>query len=379
MWLFYSIMIGIFLILGFVNGLTPYYSRRGTPFGITVPSSHQQDSFIQMRKKRFFIQNVLLSILLSIPIVFFSNFEDQTAQDMWSGVYVIGAMLVFFVLTFVLYLKNRKAIQLWKKEEQIIVEIKKERIVVDTNYHRDLNAVSTRTIVIVQLVIVLISVAVIGFFYDRIPNQFPIHWNSQNIPDRSVEKSPLSVMMMPAMQLLMIPVLAFSHYAFIKSKQKLLTNYPQITSYQSKKFRRAWSINFLVTSIATQLLLTSTNFFSLFFAEDMAFGWMGLLIGLFIFGIVGYSSFLTWKYGQGGEKLVFSEIDEPVEEVTEVDEEKYWKLGMFYYNSEDPAIFVEKRFGIGSTINLARWQSWACIAGLILFCIFIGVIPLIME
>ena len=379
MWLFYSIMIGIFLILGFVNGLTPYYSRRGTPFGITVPSSHQQDSFIQMRKKRFFIQNVLLSILLSIPIVFFSNFEDQTAQDMWSGVYVIGAMLVFFVLTFVLYLKNRKAIQLWKKEEQIIVEIKKERIVVDTNYHRDLNAVSTRTIVIVQLVIVLISVAVIGFFYDRIPNQFPIHWNSQNIPDRSVEKSPLSVMMMPAMQLLMIPVLAFSHYAFIKSKQKLLANYPQITSYQSKKFRRAWSINFLVTSIATQLLLTSTNFFSLFFAEDMAFGWMGLLIGLFIFGIVGYSSFLTWKYGQGGEKLVFSEIDEPVEEVTEVDEEKYWKLGMFYYNSEDPAIFVEKRFGIGSTINLARWQSWACIAGLILFCIFIGVIPLIME
>lgn len=379
MWLFYSIMIGVFLILGFVNGLTPYYSRRGTPFGITVPSSHQQDSFIQMRKKRFFIQNVLLSILLSIPIVFFSNFEDQTAQDMWSGVYVIGAMLVFFVLTFVLYLKNRKAIQLWKKEEQIIVETKKERIVVDTNYHRDLNAVSTRTIVIVQLIIVLISVAVIGFFYDRIPNQFPIHWNSQNIPDRSVEKSPLSVMMMPAMQLLMIPVLAFSHYAFIKSKQKLLTNYPQITSYQSKKFRRAWSINFLVTSIATQLLLTSTNFFSLFFAEDMAFGWMGLLIGLFIFGIVGYSSFLTWKYGQGGEKLVFSEIDEPVEEVTEVDEEKYWKLGVFYYNPEDPSIFVEKRFGIGSTINLARWQSWACIAGLVLFCIFIGVIPLLME
>ena len=379
MWLFYSIMIGIFLILGFVNGLTPYYSRRGTPFGITVPSSHQQDSFIQMRKKRFFIQNVLLSILLSIPIVFFSNFENQTAQDMWIGIYVIGAMLVFFVLTFILYLQNRKAIQLWKKEEQIIVETKKERIVVDTNYHRDLNAVSTRTIVIVQLVIVLISVAVIGFFYDRIPNQFPIHWNSQNIPDRSVEKSPLSVVMMPTMQLLMIPVLAFSHYAFIKSKQKLLTNYPQITSYQSKKFRRAWSINFLVTSIATQLLLTSTNFFSLFFAEDMAFGWMGLLIGLFIFGIVGYSSFLTWKYGQGGEKLVFSEIDEPVEEVTEVDEEKYWKLGVFYYNPDDPSIFVEKRFGIGSTINLARWQSWACITGLVLFCIFLGVIPLLME
>ena len=35
-----------------------------------------------------------------------------------------------------------------------------------------------------------------------------------------------------------------------------------------------------------------------------------------------------------------------------------WKLGVFYFNRNDPALFVEKRFGIGWTLNLAHPASW---------------------
>lgn len=379
MLLFNIIMTFTLILMGVINGLTPYYSRRGTPFGITVPNAHQQDSFIQMLKKRFLIQNIVLSLLFSAPLFFFFNIENTEAQEMWSSLYLIGAVFLFIILTFVLYLRNRKAIQLWKKENNIFTDVKKERIVVDTNYHSDLKTISTRTIVISQLAIVLISIGVTVFFYDRIPNEFPINWNSQNVPNRFVDKSALSVMMMPVIQLLMIPVMSFGHYSFIKSKQKLLSSYPQLTSKQSKKFRRAWSIYFLITSIALQLLLMLTNFFSLFFANDEGLSWMGIVIGVFVFGIVGYSIFLTWKYGQGGEKLVYSQIKDFSDELTEVDEEKYWKWGVFYYNPEDPAIFVEKRFGIGSTFNMARWQTWVAIGGLVLFCILLGVVPFFME
>ena len=31
---------------------------------------------------------------------------------------------------------------------------------------------------------------------------------------------------------------------------------------------------------------------------------------------------------------------------------------MFYVNSDDPSIFVEKRFGIGYTLNFAHPVSW---------------------
>jgi hypothetical protein len=35
-----------------------------------------------------------------------------------------------------------------------------------------------------------------------------------------------------------------------------------------------------------------------------------------------------------------------------------WKLGLFYFNPADPAIFVEKRFGMGYTCNLANRATW---------------------
>jgi uncharacterized membrane protein len=38
--------------------------------------------------------------------------------------------------------------------------------------------------------------------------------------------------------------------------------------------------------------------------------------------------------------------------------ESCWKAGIFYVNPDDPAIFVEKRFGIGYTLNFGHPMSW---------------------
>jgi uncharacterized membrane protein len=38
--------------------------------------------------------------------------------------------------------------------------------------------------------------------------------------------------------------------------------------------------------------------------------------------------------------------------------EDRWIAGIFYGNPQDPALWVEKRFGIGWTLNFARPASW---------------------
>jgi len=53
----------------------------------------------------------------------------------------------------------------------------------------------------------------------------------------------------------------------------------------------------------------------------------------------------------------------------------YWKAGMFYYNPNDPAIFVAKRVGIGYTINLGNKISWLVITGLLLIPLVIALLP----
>jgi uncharacterized membrane protein len=44
-----------------------------------------------------------------------------------------------------------------------------------------------------------------------------------------------------------------------------------------------------------------------------------------------------------------------------------WKGGLFYYNPADPAVFVEKRFGVGWTFNLGNPRAWLGLGATLLF------------
>jgi uncharacterized membrane protein len=47
-------------------------------------------------------------------------------------------------------------------------------------------------------------------------------------------------------------------------------------------------------------------------------------------------------------------------------EDRYWKAGIFYVNRNDPAVLIEKRFGIGYTVNWGHWLAWVILAGVVL-------------
>jgi uncharacterized membrane protein len=40
------------------------------------------------------------------------------------------------------------------------------------------------------------------------------------------------------------------------------------------------------------------------------------------------------------------------------DDDRNWKLGVFYYNPDDRRVLVPKRLGFGRTLNMARPISW---------------------
>lgn len=42
-----------------------------------------------------------------------------------------------------------------------------------------------------------------------------------------------------------------------------------------------------------------------------------------------------------------------------------WKAGVFYFNRDDAAVFVEKRFGLGYTLNFANLWSWVIMAAVL--------------
>jgi uncharacterized membrane protein len=81
--------------------------------------------------------------------------------------------------------------------------------------------------------------------------------------------------------------------------------------------------------------------------------------------------------GQGGSRLKDKTI-ETFEEMNR-DDDKYWKFGLIYFNKEDPSIFVEKRFGVGFTMNFANPIAVILIVALLLLIGIFSVLPNILS
>lgn len=377
MWTFSIMMFTMMVIMGLSAGLTPLFSRQSTPFGVGIPEEYQKDPFIIKRKKSFTTINIVLSIIMGLPLLAAPFYHDKSAAEVIFSIYLTVVIFVFIIISFLLQLKYRKEILAWKKI--LPMSDKKTKIVIDTTYHDTLDVVSNRTLLISQLVIIGFTIAITLYFYDRIPQQIPVHWDINWNVDRYTEKSLLTALALPFIQAIMIPVLNVSHYSFIKSKQKLSPNKPVVSKKKSQLFRKAWSIYFFITAVSTQLLLTVVQFFSVLDLKLNPLWMMVVTVIYLIITMVGMF-YLVLKYGQAGEKLKLdSDEEEVVIYYSDPDDDKAWKLGVFYYNKEDPAVFVEKRFGIGSTVNMARWQAWLLGAGLVLFIVLSIVVSLFMT
>ena len=67
------------------------------------------------------------------------------------------------------------------------------------------------------------------------------------------------------------------------------------------------------------------------------------------------------RLGQGGSRLLAAEQESTAVSVVPIGDripDCYWKLGVFYFNREDSAVIVEKRFGLGYGLNFARPIAW---------------------
>ena len=72
------------------------------------------------------------------------------------------------------------------------------------------------------------------------------------------------------------------------------------------------------------------------------------------------------RLGQGGSRLERAAAGSPL--TNGVADNRVWYLGGFYVNRDDPSIFVEKRFGIGYTINFGNPKAVA------LFLVFLAIV-----
>jgi uncharacterized membrane protein len=200
------------------------------------------------------------------------------------------------------------------------------------------------------LVALLPFVALIGIgvwavsHIDGLPNRVPVRWGFYG-PNRWVITSPRAIIGLLAMHTFICLLLTSSALAVLHWSRRVCASGPSAAA--ERQFRHR----------AVLLLLTVEYFailppvFSLLQAPVPAMKvWsVALLLTILVFVIS------LMRAGQGGTRLTTAVLG-PVGDRTA---DARWIGGLIYFNPTDPALLVERRMGVGWTLNFGNPWSWA--------------------
>lgn len=339
----------------------PYVTRRTESFGVSIPEEiYHLIELKEMRKKYgwqiawFAIAILLFWVLLSV----WMNFNPQ--------IVFVYAIFAFLIGSFFIYLRFHSRMKILKAKEKW-QDAKTETIAVDIGFHQKKIVISHWWYLIpfaVSFATLILSLV----FYSHFPAKIPMHMNASGQVDRWESKSYRAVLFLPLLQLYFSALFLFINGVITKSKQQIDSSDPERSAAQSMRFRRKWSIFNLFTGLA---LVCMFSFMQL--SNLVAFSSTLMIAIPFIVtaGIIIYAVVLSFTTGQGGSriKLRGNKNDQTINR----DDDRFWKVGLFYFNPKDPSIWVEKRFGVGWTVNFGHPLGWGFLIGIILIVILLSI------
>lgn len=356
------IFIPIYISMMFI----PYWTRKTDSFGVSIPEEVFQHPFLKKMRKQYAITIGTFSLLFTI--FFLLQSPTPTDEKAWSIFFTIGVIvyLLYSFFTYLIFHGKMKKLKIDKKWQQE----KSTALVVSTTFHTQKRTYSNAWFMI-SFGIALITMFITFRFYQQIPDQIPMQYNFSGEVTNWAKKSHRSVLIIPIMQIYLTLLFLFINIIIAKAKQQIDVNNPEQSMEKNIIFRRRWSLFMIVNGIAFVILFSVIQFSFIFSIHQTLL--FILPIGL-SFIMILWAIILSFTTGQGGSRLNIGRTKEG--DTINRDEDKHWKLGQFYFNKNDPSIFLEKRFGVGWTINCAHPIAWIFILGIILLAVGI---PLLLS
>lgn len=342
--------------------LTLNLTRRNIYLGVRIPEEHRQDPELVNLGKEFIRANFLIGLPAIAALTGFMYVFKGLTSFMIS---VFG----YIILLFVIYFKYNKKAKLLK-EKNSWLHTKKQEIIIDTNFSKEKRKQSLPSSwwFIIPLLLIAVNLIVNFNYYEFLPDRVPTHWDFNGKVNGYQNKSTFLIYEMPLFQLFITGVMFISFKGIGWSKQELSGINPEESKERNRVFRRSWGIFFILTAVAINIIFTMGNFQIMQVTNINNNLSTFVILGFAFFMTVG-SIVLSVKVGQGGSRLKFK-AETSEKPIYHRDDDKYWILAnSIYYNPDDPAVFVEKRFGIGWTVNAGTAIGKAIYAGTVLLLI----------
>lgn len=345
----------LILILTFTFSIIPYVIRKSLSFGVRIPESEFDNIEVRKIRKNYkriiFISGVSFSIIITLFIYISKNEMELFIELLFYSFFLVQS-IVYLISHF--NMKKLKEKSDWKVN-------KESRITIDVNFRQKKIAVS-KLWFLLYVVIILLTLITTILVYDKFEG------NLANFSDLgSWISNNRSVLYIPISQIFILITMYFSYLIIMKSKQELDNKAPKKSAKNHARYRYVMTKFIVIFGLIIELMFLINQLYIVnILKNDMWITIVPLIISLVTLLTL---TFIVFKVGQGGWKLnrnsniSNNEIDK--------DDDKHWKLGIVYFNPHDSAIFVEKRFGVGWTFNMARVTSW-----IIIIVLIIGIIGL---
>ncbi|MBS5949938.1 MAG: hypothetical protein KIC47_06405 [Clostridium sp.] len=338
------------IVLGIISYYLNSFSNSGLFFGIRIPKKFiEYDEIVDLErryKKIVIIMYLLIVVLFDILSFNFIKDKEVVVAQLIS-IFMVGSILINSGI-FALY--NKKVRDLKEKNNW---NYKNNTVVVDTSLRKpkkdDKYKPLPSFIFILPIFIPLIIVILTFLRQDKL-NYLRLN---------ELYKLPINMIAM----VIVIYILA---KVSLSSRIDINSTNLKSTIYKKKILKMLFSIIFLVTEVGF-IILNSITQLGLIYTFDTSR--VESILNIFIAIIMIGFLIVIILMGRNGRRSIDKENTE--EEVYNNDD-KYWVLGMFYYNRNDPSFMIEKRAGIGYTVNFGNPKALIFFVILILFIIFIS-------
>jgi len=340
----------LFIFFGY---LTPRVTRPQLLFGVQIdPNSIPPDLPTTLRRK----WDIGLLVIFTFALVLIA-FTTTTPHPLW----LVAQLLIALAWFFRLYLKLYRQALPYAAPASTLRPVELPM--------RSYSDIVPLVFEALPLALLVGSLVTSLLYYTDLPARIPIHFNLAGQPDGWTDKSLAVVFGLWVVNALLYAMLTL--ICVYTPRSSRLATRPSMKQSLAvrRRFIEALIRYLFVTKTLVVAVLALAHGWTLAAALDASVN-LGIIMAMLgivtLLVAIGGAIRLAITYGQGGSRLLKAS-DEHLE--GSAADQSAWRLGVFYYNPNDPSLFVEKRFGIGLTLNFGNKKAW----------LFLGLIVLLLA
>ena len=363
----YIVFILLILFTHLIALSTQLLSSKKYFFGVHINEiTIEEDLKIKINKD--FKRKLNISLFLSIMIYLIL----KTIFDLNIGANIVICTTLYFVLFFLIltveykkvkyiknsYLANSKLENNQHKESKITRIIIKEDEILSEEKKKLIK--KFKVLFGVCLVLSSVSFLYVLINYKNMPDTIITHWGAGGKPDGYSEKSILNAFFINFIDISMVLLFAVIGVGSIAGNTYINNENLEENRIKAIKYLNGIGYSFLALTLSIQSITTTIPIFMV--QEKNIPMWLTLgscILPIFIVVPVIYFYLMLSSIKPKSRNIY----------TVENDDEK-WIYGFIYYNKEDPKLMVEKRLGMGWSINMAT--TMGKIITIILVLIIVG-------